>query len=99
MANEGLRPYWFDSGIMGEGKEYFKLLFYYPAQIKKIAILDRVKNASTTINVELVEGTQYTWQIIRGEGLLRKGKYNMGDTVIYDPLQTNPIYSNRISKR
>ena len=99
MANEGLRPYWFDSSIIGRDKEYFKLLFYYPAQINKIGILDRVKNESTTITVEPVAGLKYTWQIIRGEGLLRKGKYNKGNTVIYDTLQTKRLYSNRISKR
>ena len=97
VANEGLRPYWYDSSIL-ENRTQFRLRFYYPANIGSITILDKTTGTKTIIKVDK-EG-KYLYIFGDGSvGLNRNGVYNKGDTVIYDQRQEKPIHSNRISKR
>lgn len=96
MANEGLRPYWYDSTVLNINR--FRLRFYYPAEISNITVLDRTSGYSTVVGLKKEGEGLYIRDI--NEGCLgRTGAFNRGDTVIYDHRQVKPIYSNRISKR
>ena len=96
MANEGLRPYWYDSSIVENGVQFI-VRFYYPADINTITILNKTTGNKTLLNVKQ-EG-KYLY--IRSDyiGVERNGKFNNGNTVLYDHRQVIHIYSNRISKR
>lgn len=96
MANEGLRPYWYDSSVVSNAR--YRLRFYYPANITNITIVDRTSGYSTVIGVKKEDNYHYIRD--SNEGCIgRDGAFNRGNTVIYDHRQTKPIYSNRISKR
>ena len=96
MANEGLRPYWYDSSV--RSKEQFRLRFYYPKEISNITVLDRTSGYSTLVGV-IKEGEGLYTRDINDGCLGRTGAFNRGNTVIYDHRQVKPVYSNRISKR
>lgn len=96
MANEGLRPYWYDSSVRSEYQ--FKLRFYYPREITNITVLDRISGHSGVIGVKK-EGDGLYIRDTNDGCLARTGTFNQGNTVIYDHRQVKPIYSNRISKR
>ena len=96
MANEGLRPYWYDSSVVDGDK--FTLRFYYPADIDSITLLNRISGNEELILLKK-EG-EYLYIRERNKGCVtRYGIYNDGNTVIYDQRQEKPVYSNRISKR
>ena len=95
--NEGLRPYWYNSSI-SKDRIQFRLMFYYPADIDSITILDKITGIESILNVEQ-KGKYLYVRTERRFGVNRIGYFNNGNTVIYDQRQENPVYSNRISKR
>ena len=99
MANEGLRPYWYDSSIIDNDLR-FALRFYYPADINTITILNKTTGNTDILNVEKeTEGNYLYIRSDNGGGVIRNGSFNDGNIVIYDQRQEKPVYSNRISKR
>lgn len=96
MANEGLRPYWYDSSVIPPGQ--YRVRFYYPADIDSITVLDKTTGTSAVLHVKQEGKYLYIRSEFNG-GISTSGVYNNGNTVLYDHRQENPIYSNRISKR
>lgn len=84
MANEGLRPYWFDSSI-AEKRQRFRLRFYYPADIESITILDKTTGTASITAVKKEGEYLYTRKTF--DGMALDGAYNNGNTVIYDQRQ------------